>query len=363
MGVDVGIFYVAKSELQRSADAAALAAAGAIQQGSNSTTASQQAVSYAQANLIGGQTLATSAITITYGGWQSNAFVAGATPVTAVQVRLNRTSAAGNAVQLYFGQFVGISTIDIQAVSIARIRPQVPQYNLVGINEASFGSLGILAGINGRFVGNGNVSVGCPLGLLVSVNGDARSWGGTTKRGALACVSGSTAPLSDQLVYPSVTIPTTNDNAKIAAYLDTANNFTAIVGASIPAGTYVVRDFNLIAGLAVDLQGPVTFYVTNNANIAAAVNLLGNSSFSAENFKVRVAPGGCVNFLAPILVPLNMDMYAPDSNINVAVGISAYTGRLIGKTLDICLPVAGSFTEERDLSDPINPGAVISIVK
>ncbi|MGN6627562.1 MAG: TadG family pilus assembly protein [Tepidisphaeraceae bacterium] len=363
LSVDIGIYYMAKLQLQRAADAAALAGAADLHDGADTNAATQQAIAYAEANSITGETLTASAIDVRFGSWKSNAFVPGGSPSTVIKVVLKRTLAGGNPVRLYFGQFIGLSSIDVEAVSYARTRVSVPEFNLVGIDHASFGSIGVLATIKGRFVSNGDVYIGMPLGILVGVQGDARSWGGTTKRGLLASISGSTANLDDQLVYPSVTLPPSNDNTKIAAYLDGSNNFTCLVAANIPAGTYVVHDLNLIAGVAVNLQGPVTFYVTHDCNIAASVNLLGSSSFSAENFKVRVQSGGHVNFLANILTPLNMDMYAPDSNINVAVGVSAYKGRLIGKTLDIMLPLLGSFTEEYNLSDPIDPGPAVSLVR
>ena len=353
LAVDVGIFHTAKAELQCAADSAALAAAAVIHDGGTTFAATQEAYAYAEANPVSGEKLTASAIDVTYGGYANGQFVPGGTPVQAVKVQLKRTTANGNPVRLYCSQLIGLYSVDAYATSVVKIRQATPPYNLVGIDSASFGSIGVLAKIDGRIVSNGNVSIGYPLGLLVGVQGEARSWGGITRKGTLAGISGSVAKLQDQLQYPSVTLPAANNNAQIATYLNGSGDLTVLVSAVIPSGVYVVRDLNILAGIAVRLDGPVTFYVTRNFNLGAAVNLLGNTNFSPSNFKVRIAPGGSVNFLAPVLVPLNLDLYAPDSPIFIGVGISAFKGRLIGKTLDIALPVIGSFTEDQSLLDAI----------
>ena len=352
MAVDIGIYYTARTELERAADAAALAAAGTIQQGGDLAAAQAAAVTYAQSNKVFGQVLPAGAVTVTAGAWTNNAFVANAAPITAVQVKVQRSQSKNNPLTIFFGNIMGVSNVNVAAVSTARLRPAVPDYKIVGIDQASFASIGVLASINGRFVSNGNVSVGRPLGIGVSVVGDARSYGGSVQKGFLAGISGSTSALSTQLIYPSNELPYANDNAQIAAYLDSQANFSAIVGATLPAGVYVVNDLNILAGVGVNLLGPVTFYVQGNFNFGVGVNLLGSSSFSAENFKVRVMKGGNVYFLATILTPVNMDLYAPDSGILIAAGLNQYKGRLIGKTLTIALPLPGVITEESGLTDP-----------
>lgn len=363
LAVDLGIFETAKTELQRSSDAAALAAGAVLNAGGTVADASAEAITYARANLVTGQQLPITAIDVSFGSYVAGVFTPGTPSPDAVRVVLKRTAATGNPVRLYCSQIIGLYTIDLWAASVVKTRTPPPDYNLVGIDSATFGSLGVLAQIKGRFVSNGPVTIGYPLGLLVGVQGDARSWGDTTKKGALAAISGSVSKLSDQLQYDSVSLPSHNDNANITALLNSSGDLNVIVSAVIPAGTYVVRDLNLLAGVAVRLDGPVTFYVTRSFNIGVAVNLLGNTNFSPANFKIRVAPGGSVNFLAPILVPLNMDLYAPDSAIHIGVGINAFKGRIIGKTLDIMLPVIGTITEDRSLGDALEDAAKLALVR
>jgi hypothetical protein len=178
----------------------------------------------------------------------------------------------------------------------------------------------------------------------------------------LAGITGSTRPLPDELVYPSVQLPLRSDNEKIRPYLDSQGDFNALLFTSIPSGTYIVRDLNLLANVVVRLEGPVTFYVTRHFNMAATVNLLGNPNFSPSMFKVRVAPGGEVHFLANLLSPLNMDLYAPDTEVDIAVGINRYYGRLIAKRLHILLTVLGEFEEARNLDDPNDGCSTVCLV-
>lgn len=362
LAIDVGIFMTARCELQRTADAAALAAADAFAVDGNATTARLTALEYVTANPVNGTVVLPSAVTVTFGHRESGTFAADVMPYNAVKVCINRTRAAGTAVKLYCSDLFGVASVDARATAVSRVTPPGSTYNLVGIEWANFGSIGVLAGINGRVASNGNITIGMPLGIFTGVQGDVRSWNGTVKVGSLAYVTGSTARLSEELNYPSVHLPTRNDNSRLGAMLDGGGNLTTAVGASIPAGTYVVNNLTILAGVALRLDGPVTFYVKGACNIAASVNLLGNSNMSPSNFKVRVLPGGQVNFLANLLVPLNMDLYAPDSDIVVAVGVNQFKGRLIGRTLNIVLPVAGSFVEDRTLVDALEGARQAALV-
>lgn len=350
LAVDVGIYMTAKAELQAAADAAALAAAHEMEKGLSPHSV---AIKFARDNIPNSQLLLPQpAIQIRLGRWEDGVFVESPYDQNSIRVTLYRAQEYQNPVPLFFAGLLGLHSIDIQASAVASIRPRAPEYNFVGINEVYFSSLGVLARIKGRVVSNGDIHIGQPLGLLVGVLGDARSWGGRVRKGMLAGITGSTRPLPDELVYPSVQLPLRSDNDKIRPYLDSQGDFNGLTFTSIPSGTYVVRDLNLLANVMVRLEGPVTFYVTRHFNMAATVNLLGNPNFSPSMFKVRVAPGGEVHFLANLLSPLNMDLYAPDTEVDIAVGINRYYGRLIAKRLHILLPVLGEFEEARNLDDP-----------
>jgi hypothetical protein len=360
--VDVGLYLNTKMELQRTADAAAMAGVSELRSGGDAASAAVQAKAYVKSNAVIGQPLDDSGVAVTCGAWKNGVFVANGTPLDAVQVRLRRSTASGNPVPLMFAKMVGINSVDASAVSVARVKPE-PPFKIAGIDSASFSSLGVFARVNGRIVSNGDVSIGYPLGLFVGVNGDARSYAGSTRVGSMAQVTGSTARLDDALNYVSVRAPASNDNAKIAAYLDASNNFNAVGVVDIPAGVYVVRDLNLLAGLFVRLQGEVTFYVTHAFNLAVNVNLLGSTTFDAKNFKVRVVSGATVSFLGVLLSTLIIDLYAPDSDVTIAVALPGYRGRLVAKRLTIAVPAVATFEEDQTLGSPLSADEAIALVK
>lgn len=373
LGVDVAHVHLARTELQRTADAAARAGAGAMfgtpahpVTSADPASAAAAAGQVASLNPADGRAVSLAAGDVEVGNWDdtlSPRFATGRSPTNAVRVTSRLQRDRGSAVALGFTRMLGFETWDVSAAAVARVDPPTSPYGLVGIDRIRFASLGVLAEVNGDLMSNGDIDVGTPLGLLVRVNGDARSYHGTVSKGALACITGSTAPLSSPLYYPTVLVPAANDNSRIASQLDSHGNFTSALGWTLPAGTYVVRDLNMLAGIAVNVEGPVTVYVTGNMNIAAGVNLFGSANTDPANFRVRVVKGGCVNFLAELLTPVYMDVYAPDSDITVAVGVNHYRGRLIGKSLNIALPVLGRVTEESGLGVPGGRTGDISLVQ
>ena len=361
LAVDLARVQLARTQLQTAADAAARAgAASLLERPGDAASAVAAATSAAAFNAADGKPVALSASDVQVGNYDESAsltFVAGRLPLNAVRTVARRDRASGNPVPLSFAKTIGMDAYDVSAAAVARSDSPASGYGIAGTDRVSFASIGVLAQMDGRVVSNGDINVGWPLGLLVRVDGDVRSYGGTVRRGVLAGITGSTAALTDKLNFPSVRLPAADDNAKLGSWLSSGGDFTTLLGARIPAGTYVVRNLTLLAGLAVDVEGPVTFYVTGDVNIAAGVNLFGSMSNNAANFKVRVTKGGRVNFLADLLTPLYMDVYAPDSDIIVAVGVNHYTGRLVGKSLDVCLPVLGRITEDPSLA-PATPGGV-----
>ena len=349
--VDYGRVQIVKAELQTGIDAAALAGTRAMAQVSvsqMSAVGTSVAIATAASNNANGSGIAINSADVSFGNWdttQSPNFSTTRTPVNAMQVSGHCDSVHGNPVTLALGPIVGATTCDVRVSSIAVIKGPPSPYGFAGLNGVSFGSLGVAAKVTGSLVSNGDVSVGNPLGVLVDVTQNAQSFTGYVSRGPLATITGSTGALSQSLNYPSVVLPQSNNNAAIASDLDTSNNFNAVGYTTIPGGTYVVHNLNLLAGLNLQLQGPVTFYVTGAVNIAVNVNLLGSSTFTPSNFNVKVIKGGTVNFAANILAPLNMDLYAPDSDITLNVAVSQYSGTLIGKTLAVNVPAVSNFIE------------------
>jgi Flp pilus assembly protein TadG len=126
MAVDLGRVQSAKTELRAAADAAAVAAACALPQGTSA--AQSAAIAVAAANTVDGSPLTLTNANITFGTWSNSTrtFVSGGTAnntttFQAVQITAGRTKAGSNGIPLVFGQIIGMPTCNITATSVAAL--------------------------------------------------------------------------------------------------------------------------------------------------------------------------------------------------------------------------------------------------
>jgi Flp pilus assembly protein TadG len=121
MAVDLTRTEVAKTELQRVADACARAAVANIYQG---TTAVRNAASAVAGQMeVDGTAISLNNADIQIGNWNSSAetFTQNGTPNNAVRIYVRRTTANGNPLPMLFAGVLGKPTIDVQAVSTAAL--------------------------------------------------------------------------------------------------------------------------------------------------------------------------------------------------------------------------------------------------
>jgi len=128
MAVDFGRVQVAKTELRRTADAAARAAAGNLS--TSSSAATSNAIAIAALNPVDGSPFVLSSSNVQVGWWNTSTmkFTVNANPmsaispyVPAVKVTALRTKANGNPITLLFAQALGVQTVDITATSIVAL--------------------------------------------------------------------------------------------------------------------------------------------------------------------------------------------------------------------------------------------------
>ncbi len=129
LGVDMSYHYQLRSQLQHTADAAALAAvrrpADQIEtQSVDETEVQNRAIEYAGKNMptaAHGAVLATSDVQI--GGWKSGtrSFEVGGTPTNAVRVIARRAAVNDNAAPGFFSRVLGVDSVDISTVAVASI--------------------------------------------------------------------------------------------------------------------------------------------------------------------------------------------------------------------------------------------------
>ncbi|NNE97249.1 MAG: hypothetical protein HKN24_14610 [Acidimicrobiales bacterium] len=117
LSIDVGHMFVVRRDLQRAADAAALAAVYEIPTPANVVPTAQ---SYSVDNHPGHGTLVQSS-DVSIGHWDSgtDTFTAGGVPANAVEVTAHRSASLGNPVQHWFAPVIGLNESDISATGIA----------------------------------------------------------------------------------------------------------------------------------------------------------------------------------------------------------------------------------------------------
>lgn len=132
--IDVGAMYSAKSDLQRAADAAALAAASqlaAFDQGDPQSLARDLAEEYVSKNIVFGQQLSLAQSDVEFGRAVYDQVSGSYTfsPTTnfpdAVRVKVRMTADSPNGkMPLYFGRVLGVSDQDVEAEAIAMMVPR-----------------------------------------------------------------------------------------------------------------------------------------------------------------------------------------------------------------------------------------------
>jgi Putative Tad-like Flp pilus-assembly len=124
LAVDYGRVQLIKSEMQRTADAAARGYMLFYNTQGQTYANSHGPALYSSANNpIDANSGSAPTVTVTWGYWSTTANVFTTTStsgyVTAVKVTVTRTATGGNPALLYFGKLLGVNSIDIHAAAIA----------------------------------------------------------------------------------------------------------------------------------------------------------------------------------------------------------------------------------------------------
>jgi Flp pilus assembly protein TadG len=118
-GVDVGYIAVARTEIQICTDAAALAGASGLVDGTS--VAQARATEYLAKNKVAGQTLGTSNATIEFGTWSDTTKTFTVSADAPNGIRINTSL---NSVPLFFGKALNKNSFNVSARSIAVYQPR-----------------------------------------------------------------------------------------------------------------------------------------------------------------------------------------------------------------------------------------------
>jgi Flp pilus assembly protein TadG len=329
IAVDFGRVEVAKTELQRAVDGAALYGSTGAADG----TYSSKAIDAGNDNNVDGTPLvllSSDIQTITWNTGTGTYTVGGASP-NGVKITARRAAARGTAIPLVFAKLIGMSTFDIHATAVAVYSSNLPPFGFVGISgvllqsntinidsyKSSSGSVGLTHGYvasNSGFTMSGGVTINKDIYMLAGQS--------ITANGSPSY--GTRQALTSALSYPSVsTYPVGSTN------LSNLNGGVTLGSGSANTNYYTTGvSLSLNSGQTLTINGPVTLYVNGNFTINGTVNTYQNLP---ANFAVRMMSGSGVNITTPLIY---LDVYAPQSPINIGSGTNLY-GRIIGNQLSV----------------------------
>jgi hypothetical protein len=299
LAVDFGRVRVVKLELQSAADAAARAGAAELDNGTASAYIA--AVSVAARNRADNRPVLLRPFgaepDVVLGHWDpaGRQFIAGGTPVDAVQVTARRTAARDDAVALTFGPALGLHTSDVKATAIAVRRAGSPP-GFIGLGNLVVGNNSVVAAYSSATgaPGGGNVTAGASVGSNnqvtfgnnSSVQGNVTLGpGGDLDAGNNFSQTGSTTNAQTAMTYPPTEAPTVSSSGALSV----GQNQTR----TLSAGTYRYTSITLDNGATLESTGPVTIYATGSVQAGNNVKLVAYADKPA-NLRLRLSSGASI---------------------------------------------------------------------
>jgi Flp pilus assembly protein TadG len=273
LAVDLGRVYVARSELQLAADAAARHGVAGLSV--SVSQAQDNAITAANDNTADGTSVALDRYSdIEFGTWDGagrtfNVLTGAArADANAVRVIARRTTDRGNAVSLLWGRIIGLESCNVQAASVAWVENRAPS-GIVGFGSVSLKNNNIVAAYNSATNRNPSAGTANAFGNLSS-NGAIHGGNNNDLKGGVILgpgapnvtgidISGATVRLTAPLVPPAEAAwtPAPNPNGL-------PQNYTAAGNVTLPGGTYwftsltVDGTLTFSAPATLTVNGPVT---------------------------------------------------------------------------------------------------------
>jgi hypothetical protein len=331
LAIDLGRVQVAKSQMERATEAAALYGCS----GASDGTASSKAITAAADNKVDGSPLvllSSDIQTITWNNGTGTYSIGGSSP-NGVKITAMRTKARGTAIPLLFAKAIGMPTCDIHYTAVAVYRAGLPAYGFVGINSAMLQNNTILVDSyssgNGTYGGaniltHGYVATNGSFAMssAVNINTDIYMLSGQTLTANGAPAYGTRQTLSSALSFPSIA-------SAPGGAINVGNiNGATTLGSGSNNTDYYTTGISVLSGQTLTIAGPVTLYVNGNFQITGIVKTYLNLPV---NFTIRVIASSGVNITT---ASMYADVYAPTSPINIGAGTGFY-GRAIGNQFSV----------------------------
>jgi Flp pilus assembly protein TadG len=333
LAVDYGRVQTAKTELQRTADAAARAAVRSIATGISA--AQSAATSVAAANTADNANVVLASEDIEFGTWDSSArtftVLSGAARSGANAIRV---TARKENIPLYFASTIGMSNIDVDATAIARIEDENSAIGFVALEEMEFSK--------DAFVGSYDSSVttspttGTSTGnALVSSNGEIKFKKNSTLDGdALLGPNGELNPSNLTMTGTTttqgsdITVPASPSWSPAANPGGIAQNYTVNSNTTLSGGTYWFTSLNVKKQLT--FSGPATLYVNGNIDIDDPIVTHGSLPANLKIYQL----GSDRKFDIAKETTLTAQIHAPGSKFNAKKEL-VFHGSMIIKSLKV----------------------------
>lgn len=351
LSVDLGYLFLIRHELQKTADAAALAGAYYLP---NTSTALSKAQQIAQLNFPNQGTVLQSA-DVLFGTWNAstNTFTTTNTNPSAISVTVRKSQSSQNAVTLFFAPIFGISTRDVSATAIATQNSTKFPYAVVGMNSINMSG--------GTFVDSYNSAQGSYGGSNIAQRGDAATNGTITLSGSALIkgnatagqgysigggtvgVTGTKTTGGSSLTYSPLPAPTTYNNNGLGSSLSVTGSSTV----SMSPGTYLFSTLKTSGSGKIKISGPTTIYVSGSVSLSGAGIISGTQNpadltIILTSTATSVVLSGSAYFYGVV--------YAPKATLSIS-GASQFFGAFVGKTISL----TGSGQIHRDENLKFNP--------
>jgi Flp pilus assembly protein TadG len=380
--IDIGYILHVNTELQRTADACAMAAVQRLPDQSDAVAAAQAVAE--QNKGMEGPVLGLS--DIVFGKWDRD--TATFSPTTdgpnAVRVVVERTSARGNPLGLFFAPLIGSSYSDVSASATSMYDNNLcgPLIGIEWVQVPGEPTTDSFRSSDGSYASqvprdNGNLCSDGPIGLEGSpiANGDANAGRGygTTLEGS-AQVTGNMSPRLRGLNLPDVDASQyefNNDNSGLPGVkkgksyvspVDGKGNFLLDGGAEydMPPGTYYLNNLTMTGQSTLRTSGPTDIYLTGNLDTAGG--FLINDTQIASNLRIFMQGGSSSTAIVTSSVDLYSVVYAPKTAVETR-GSGQLYGAVVGRTLYVTGTGDAHYDEDLKLDDRLKLPKRVALVE
>ncbi len=380
--VDIGYVVHMDTELQRTADACALAAVQQLPDQSNATGAAQSIAAKNKGK--GGPDLHASDLQFGYWDRDTATFSSTSDEVNAVQVVVERTAEKGNPIELFFARVLGTSFADVSTTATAMYDNDLcgPLVGIEWVDVPGEPMTDSFRSADGSYASqeprdNGNICSDGPIHAdgSVVVNGDANAGRGysTIQEGG-AIVTGNTSPRLRPLHMPLVdtsAVEQDNDNDSLPGIqkgnhlvspVDENGNFLVDGGNTyeMPPGTYLFNDFTLTGQSTLIITGPTNIYLTGSLDTSGGDVI--NDTEIASNLRIFMEGGSDSTALVTASSSLYAVIYAPQTAVETRGGADFF-GAVVGQTLLATGSGQIHYDEDLDVSDALDLPQRISLVQ